>query len=410
MKLHEYQAKELLARYKVPVPPGEAATTVAQAVDAAQSLGGDFWVVKAQVHAGGRGKGRFKGAVSDSDLEKVVEGVPVDGKGGVILCRSIDEVRDAAQTMLGNTLVTKQTGISGVEVGTIYITTGADIATELYVAVLLDRQTSRVVLMASTEGGTEIEEVAEATPELIHKIWIDPAVGMGAWQARQLAFKLGLSGKSMKGAAKLFTGLYNCYMGSDAAMVEINPLIISPDDDVVALDAKISIDSNAMFRQKELASWEDHGETDPYEAEAQKVGLNFIKLDGTIGCMVNGAGLAMATMDIIKFYGAEPANFLDVGGGAKKEQVKAALELISKDPACEAILVNIFGGIMKCDVIAEGVIAAVAEVGLKLPLVVRLAGTNVDLGKKLLSESGLAIIPADSLADAAEKVVAAIQN
>jgi succinyl-CoA synthetase beta subunit len=410
MKLHEYQAKELLARYKVPVPPGSAATTVDEAVALAEGFGGNFWVVKAQVHAGGRGKGRFRGVASEEDLQKVSKGISVDGKGGVILCRSIDEVRDAATVMLGNTLVTKQTGLDGVEVRTIYVTTGADIATELYVAVLLDRQLSRIVLMASTEGGTEIEDVAEATPELIHKIWVDPAVGLGAWQARQLAFKLGLEGKAMKGAARLFMGLYNCYMGSDASMVEINPMIVSSEGDVIALDAKLSLDSNAMFRQKELAGWEDSSEADPYEVEAAKFDLNFIKLDGNIGCMVNGAGLAMATMDIIQFYGASPANFLDVGGGAKKEQVKAALQLISKDPACEAILINIFGGIMKCDVIAEGVIAAVDEVGLNLPLVVRLAGTNVERGKQLLAESGLAIIPADSLADAAEKVVAATQK
>ncbi len=410
MKLHEYQAKELLARHGVPVPPGQAAFSVEEAVTAAQDLGGDFWVVKAQVHAGGRGKGRFKEVVDDDTIAAVVRGdANVPGKGGVQLCRSIDEVRAAAETMLGNTLVTKQTGADGVQVKTIYVTTGADIAREIYAAVLLDRQTSEIVLMVSSEGGTEIEEVAEENPEAIHKVWIDPSTGLGDWQCRQIAFALGLEGVAFKGACKLFKGLYEAYMASDSSMVEINPLIVSSAGEVIALDAKISIDSNAAFRQKELVSWHDEGELDPAEVEAAEYNLNFIKLDGTIGCMVNGAGLAMATMDIIKLYGAEPANFLDVGGGAKVDQVTAAFKIISADDNVKAIMVNIFGGIMKCDVIAQGVIAAVKEIGLDLPLVVRLAGTNVELGKQLLQDSGLPIITADSMADAAEKAVASTQ-
>jgi len=408
MKLHEYQAKDLLRKYGVPVPDGFAAHSVDEAVTAAEKLGGNFWVVKAQVHAGGRGKGRFKEVASTDVLEKVVKGVPVDGKGGVQLCRSIDDVRAAAACMIGNTLVTKQTGLDGVTVKTVLVTTGADIATELYAAVLLDRETSQVLIMASAEGGTEIEEVAEHNPDAIKKVRVDPVTGLGAWQARQVAYGLGCTGKAARGVAKILMGLYRTYMAIDASMLEINPLIITSEGEAIALDAKVSIDSNALFRQKEIASWHDPSEEDPYEVEANKYQLNFIKLDGTIGCMVNGAGLAMATMDIIQYYGASPANFLDVGGGAKTHQVKAALEIISKDPNVKAILINIFGGIMKCDVIAEGVIAAVKEVGLELPLVVRLAGTNVDLGKKLLDDSGLAITSATNLADAAEKAVAAV--
>jgi succinyl-CoA synthetase beta subunit len=409
MKLHEYQAKELLRRHGVPVPPGHAAHTVDEAVAAATALGGNFWVVKAQVHAGGRGKGRFKGAVSDDVLQKVVAGESdVPGKGGVMLCRSLDDVRAAATAMLGNTLVTKQTGIDGVTVKTVLVTTGADIAKELYVAVLLDRSKSRILLMASTEGGTEIEEVAAHNPGAIKKVWADPVTGLGDWQARQMATMLGLTEPAaFKGAVNLFKGIYAAYMATDCSMLEINPMVVSSKGEVVALDAKLIIDDNALFRQKEIASWYDEGEDDPAEVAAARYNLSFIKLDGSIGCMVNGAGLAMATMDIIKFAGGEPANFLDVGGGAKKDQVKAALEIITKDPAVKAILVNIFGGIMRCDVIAAGVIDAVAETGLKVPLVVRLAGTNAELGKKMLAESGLAITPADNLADAATKVVAA---
>ena len=410
MKLHEYQAKELLKRSGVPVPPGIAAKTVDEAVAAAGQLGGNFWVVKAQVHAGGRGKGRFKEVASADTIEKVLAGIPVDGKGGVQLCRSIDDVRAAAQCMLGNTLVTKQTGADGVNVGTILVTTGADIATELYAAVLLDRQTSRILIMASSEGGTEIEEVAEHNPDAIQKVWVDPITGLGGWQARQIAYGMGLTGKAARGVAKILMGLYKTYLAFDGSMVEINPLIITSKGEAIALDAKITLDDNAMFRHKEIASWYDSSEDDPYEVEAGKYDLNFIKLDGDIGCMVNGAGLAMATMDIIQLYGNSPANFLDVGGSAKKAQVVAALKLITSDPAVKAILVNIFGGIMECDVIAAGVIDAVAEVGIKVPLVVRLAGTNAELGKKLLDESPLAIVSADSLADAAEKVVAAVNG
>jgi succinyl-CoA synthetase beta subunit len=415
MKLHEYQAKELLHRNGVKVPPGKSATSVADAVAAAKEMGGNFFVVKAMVHAGGRGKGRFKEIASAEDLEKVLVGAAdVPGKGGVQLCgagshdEAVAKAAAAAEMMLGNTLVTKQTGAEGVQVRTVLVTTGAEIETELYAAVLLDRSTSRLLLMASTEGGTEIEEVAEENPDAIHKVWADPITGLGGWQAREMATKLGLKGKAWKGAVKLFLGLYKTYIATDASMVEINPMVVTPDDDVVALDAKITIDENAAFRQKEIASWYDASEDDPAEVEAGKYNLSFIKLDGSIGCMVNGAGLAMSTMDIIKFYGGEPANFLDVGGGAKKEQVKAALSIITQDPAVKCILVNIFGGIMRCDVIAQGVIAAVEESGLEVPLVVRLAGTNAELGKKILAESDLSIIPADTLADAAEKAVAAV--
>ena len=411
MKLHEYQAKDLLRANGVKVPPGIAATTVPEAVEAAKSLGGDFWVVKAQVHAGGRGKGRFKEVDSAEILERVVRGeADVPGKGGVQLCRSMDDVQTAAAMMLGNTLVTKQTGTDGVTVKTVLVTTGADIEREIYAAVLLDRQASKLVLMVSAEGGTEIEEVAEENPDAILKAYIDPATGLGDWQCRQLAFKLGLQGAAFKDACRLFKGLYATYLAADCSMLEINPVIVTSDGEVIALDAKVDIDDNAAFRQKDIAAIHDSGEMDPSEVEAAEYHLNFIKLDGNIGCMVNGAGLAMATMDIIKLYGGEPANFLDVGGGAKVDQVKAAFKIISADANVQAIMVNIFGGIMKCDVIAEGVIAAVKDVGLDLPLVVRLAGTNVDLGKQLLQDSGLPILTADSMADAAQKAVAATQG
>jgi succinyl-CoA synthetase beta subunit len=410
MKLHEYQAKALLARHGVPVPLGEAAKTVDEASAAADKLGGDFWVVKAQVHAGGRGKGRFMESSTPDVLAAVLRGdADVPGKGGVRLCRSREDVRAAAGQMLGKTLVTKQTGPAGVVVKTILVTTGADIAREIYAAVLLDRQKSRLVLMVSAEGGTEIEEVAEHNPDAIIKVWIDPVSGLGDWQCRQIAFKLGLSGKAMKQAGAVFKGLVATYLAIDCSMLEINPLIVTGSGDVVALDAKVTIDDNGLYRQPEIASWYDAGEDDPTEVAAAAYGLNFIKLDGNIGCMVNGAGLAMATMDIIQLYGGEPANFLDVGGGATQEMVKNAFKIITSDASVQAIMVNIFGGIMKCDVIAEGIIAAVKEVGLELPLVVRLAGTNVELGKSLLSNSGLAITPADSMADAAEKTVAAVR-
>lgn len=411
MKLHEYQAKDLLRANGVKVPPGIAATSTPDAVDAAKELGGNFWVVKAQVHAGGRGKGRFKEVSSDDVLSAVLAGAAdVPGKGGVQLCRSLEEVEAAAAMMLGNTLVTKQTGTDGVVVKTVLVTTGADIESEIYAAVLLDRQESKLVLMVSAEGGTEIEEVAESNPDAILKAHIDPAVGLGDWQCRQLAFKLGLTGAAFKDASRLFKGLYKTFLAADCSMLEINPVIITSEGEVIALDAKVDIDDNATFRQKALDEIHDSGEMDASEVEAASYNLNFIKLDGNIGCMVNGAGLAMATMDIIKLYGGEPANFLDVGGGAKVEQVKAAFKIISADPSVQAIMVNIFGGIMKCDVIAEGVIAAVKDVGLDLPLVVRLAGTNVELGKKLLEESGLPILTADSMADAAEKAVGATRE
>ena len=412
MKLHEYQAKELLRRHGVPVPPGTAAHNVEDAVAAAEALGGNFWVVKAQVHAGGRGKGRFKEIVDASVLEQVVAGASdVPGKGGVQLCRSIDDVRAAAELMLGNTLVTKQTGLEGVVVKTVLVTTGADIEQELYVSVLLDRAKSRLVLMASTEGGTEIEEVAAENPSAIKKVWADPITGLGNWQAAQMAYELGITNKkTVRQAAKLFKGIYATYMATDASLVEINPMVIGSEGDVVALDAKVTIDDSALFRQKEIASWYDESEDDPAEVEAAKAHLSFVKLDGNIGCMVNGAGLAMSTMDIIKHYGGEPANFLDVGGGAKKEQVVAALNIITKDPAVRCIMVNIFGGIMRCDIIAEGVVAAAKEVSLNVPLVVRLEGTNVDLGKKIMAESGLPIISADNLADAADKITKAVKE
>jgi succinyl-CoA synthetase beta subunit len=311
--------------------------------------------------------------------------------------------------MLGKTLVTKQTGRGGVTVQRLYVEAGCDIAQELYLGVLLDRAVGQVCIMASTEGGTEIEEVAAETPEKILKVWVDPAVGLGAWQARQIAFGLGLSGTSVRKAVKFIQGLYNAYMDKDCSMAEINPLVISSDGDVIALDCKMGFDDNALFRHADVLALRDIAEEDPMEVEAGRHDLSYVKLDGNIGCMVNGAGLAMATMDIIKHYGAEPANFLDVGGGATAEKVTEAFKIITDDPAVKGILVNIFGGIMKCDVIAEGVVTAVREIGLEVPLVVRLAGTNVELGKKILAESGLAVIPADDMADAAEKIVAAIQ-
>jgi succinyl-CoA synthetase beta subunit len=409
MKLHEYQAKEILAKEGVTVPVGYPATTVKGALDAAKKIGGGFWVVKAQVHAGGRGKGRFKEVASNDDLALVLDGKDAPGKGGVILCRSIEEVESAATTILGNTLVTKQTGIDGIVVQTIYVTGGADIAREIYASVLLDRQTHQMLLMVAP-GGTDIEEIAEENPEAVSKIWIDPLTGVGGWQLREVCFQQGLNSNktTMRGSMKLFKQLYDVAMKYDAEMVEINPMSIDSEGNVCALDAKMSIDANASFRHKALFAQEDVSEKDAYEAEAEKFDLNFIKLDGNIGCMVNGAGLAMSTMDIIQREGGEPANFLDVGGGAKKEQIMAALKIISSDNAVEAILVNIFGGIMRCDVIAEGVIAAIQDVGLTVPLIVRLAGTNEELGKKLLDESGLAVITAENLADAAKKSVAAI--
>lgn len=387
MNIHEHQAKELLARYGVAIPRGGAAFSVDEAVKVANELGGPVWVVKAQIHAGGRGKG-----------------------GGVKVVKSIDEVRSTAEQMLGMTLVTHQTGPQGKEVKRIYIEEGCDIARELYLSMLIDRGTSQVTVMASTEGGMDIEEVAAKTPEKIIKVAINPAIGMQAFHARQLAFGLQLEGKQVSSAVKLLRGIYDAFVGLDASLIEINPLIVATTGEVVALDAKMNFDDNALFRHKDVSELRDESEEDPIERKAAEYDLNYIKLDGTIGCMVNGAGLAMATMDIIKLYGGEPANFLDVGGGASKEQVTNAFKLILSDSKVEGFLVNIFGGIMRCDVIAEGVVTAAKEVSLNVPLVVRLEGTNVDQGKKILAESGLDIVSADDLADAAQKVATAVQH
>jgi len=391
MNIHEYQAKQLLAKYGVAVPKGGVAYTADEAAKAAEDLGGSVWVVKSQIHAGGRGAGRFKDDTSD--------------KGGVRVVKSVDDVRENVSAMLGKVLVTKQTGAEGREVKRVYVEEGCDIARELYLGLLIDRATSRITLMASTEGGMEIEEVAEATPEKILRIDIDPATGMQAFHARQVAFGLGLEGDQVKSATKFLMAMYTAFTDLDASIVEINPLVVTGSGDVIALDAKMNFDDNALFRHKDVQELRDEDEEDPTELEAAKHDLNYITLDGNIGCMVNGAGLAMATMDIIKLYGGSPANFLDVGGGATKERVTTAFKLILSDPNVESILVNIFGGIMRCDVIAEGVVAAAREVSLDVPLVVRLAGTNVELGKKILEESGLPIVSADNLADAAEKVV-----
>ena len=398
MNIHEYQAKSLLKKFGVAVPDGGVAYTPDEAIQAAKELPGPVWVVKSQIHAGGRGAGRFK----DGDPEK----------GGVRLAKSIDEVSAHATAMLGRTLVTKQTGEAGKEVKRVYIEDGCDIAREIYLSILMDRATSRITVMASTEGGMDIEEVAEKTPEKIIKVAIDPVFGLAGFYARQIAFGLGLGleGQQVSSAVKLLTAMYKAFTELDASLVEVNPLVVTGSGDVIALDAKMNFDDNALYRQPEIAEMRDEDEEDPTELEASKHELNYIKLDGSIGCMVNGAGLAMATMDIIKLYGAEPANFLDIGGGATKDRVTTAFKIILSDPNVEGILVNIFGGIMRCDVIAEGVVAAAREVSLQVPLVVRLEGTNVDLGKKILSESGLAIIAADDLADAAEKIVTAVKE
>ena len=396
MNIHEYQAKELLRGYGVAVLDGHVAWTPDEAVAAAAGLPGPVYVVKSQIHAGGRGAGRF----ADDP----------DGKGGVRLARSPDEVRAAAEAMLGHTLVTKQTGAAGRRVHRVYVEAGCDIARELYLSLLIDRATARVTVMASTEGGMEIEEVAEHHPEKILRVSIDPASGISGFHARRLAFSLGLSGKQAAAFGRFVDAMYKAFVALDCAIVEINPLVVTGAGEVVALDAKVSFDDNALFRHPEIEKLRDEAEEDPKELEAAKHNLNYVTLDGTIGCMVNGAGLAMATMDIIKLYGASPANFLDVGGGATKERVTAAFKIILSDPNVEGILVNIFGGIMRCDVIAEGVIAAAREVSLNVPLVVRLEGTNVELGKQILAQSGLRIIAADNLADAAEKVVKAVKE
>lgn len=396
MNIHEYQAKSLLKKFGVAVPRGGVAYTPQEARKVAEGLGGPVWVVKSQIHAGGRGAGRFKSNPQ--------------GKGGVRVVKSLDEVAAAAGEMLGQVLITKQTGAAGREVKRIYVEEGCDIKRELYLGLLIDRSTSRVTMMASTEGGMEIEEVAHAHPEKILKVAIDPATGMQGFHARQLAFGLGLEGKQVQSAVKFMLAMYKVFTQLDASIVEINPLVVTGDGQVVALDAKMNFDDNALFRLKEIEEMRDVSEENPTETEAAKHGLNYIKLDGNIGCMVNGAGLAMATMDIIKLYGGDAANFLDVGGGATKERVTTAFKLILSDSNVEGILVNIFGGIMRCDVIAEGVVAAAREVSLHVPLVVRLEGTNVNLGKKILAESGLAITSADNLADAAEKIVKAVKE
>jgi succinyl-CoA synthetase beta subunit len=408
VNIHEYQAKDILRRNGVACGAGIHGTELDAIQQGIGTLPGPVWVVKSQIHAGGRGKGRFKETASADDLAAVLRGEDAPGKGGVRVCFSAADASAAAAEMLGNTLVTKQTGLAGKQVNTLYVEDGCSIANELYIAVLLDRAVGKVLVMASTEGGMNIEEVAEETPEKILRVWADPVTGLGAWQARQLAFGLGMKGKQVRAGVHLILGLYKTFMAEDCAMLEVNPLVITEDDDVVALDCKMSFDDNALFRHKDTAALRDVTEEDPTEVEAGKYGLSFVKLDGNIGCMVNGAGLAMATMDIIKFHGYEPANFLDVGGGANKEKVTAAFKIITADPAVKGILVNIFGGIMKCDVIAEGVIAAVREVGLQVPLVVRLAGTNVELGKKILAESGLDVIPANDMADAAKKITDAV--
>ena len=396
MNIHEYQAKGLLAKFGVAVPRGSVAYTADEASKAAAELGGAIWVVKSQIHAGGRGAGHFTNAP--------------DGGGGVRLARSEAEVRAHAEAMLGNVLVTKQTGGDGKEVKRIYVEEGCDIARELYLSLLVDRETSRIVIIASTEGGMDIETVAEETPEKIATVAIDPATGIMPFHTREIAFGLGLEGSQIKSCAKFLMAMYKAFVEMDAALVEINPLVVTGSGDVIALDAKMNFDDNALYRHPDIEELRDEDEEDPAELEATKHELNYIRLDGSIGCMVNGAGLAMATMDIVKLHGGAPANFLDVGGGATKERVTTAFKIILSDPNVEGILVNIFGGIMRCDVIAEGIVAAAREVSLHVPLVVRLEGTNVDLGKKILAESGLPIITADDLGDAAEKIVNAVKE
>jgi succinyl-CoA synthetase beta subunit len=396
MNIHEYQGKELLKTYGVSVLEGHVAWTPEEAVEAAKKLPGPVYVVKSQIHAGGRGAGKFKDAP--------------EGKGGVRLAKSLDEVREAAAAMLGHTLITKQTGPAGRVVRRVYVEAGCDIKRELYLSLLIDRSVSEVVIIASTEGGMEVEEVAAHHPEKILRAPVDPASGISSFHARKLAFGLGLEGKQVATFGKFVAAIYKAFVDLDCAIIEINPLVVTGSGEIIALDAKVSFDDNALYRHEAIEALRDEGEEDPKELEATKHSLNYVALDGSIGCMVNGAGLAMATMDIIKLYGAEPANFLDVGGGATKERVTAAFKIILSDPHVEGILVNIFGGIMRCDVIAEGVIAAAREVALSVPLVVRLEGTNVQLGKDIMAKSGLPIISADNLADAAEKIVKAVKE
>jgi len=397
MNIHEYQAKAVLKEFGVPVSNGKAIMNASEAEAAAKALGGPLWVVKSQIHAGGRGKGKFKEAAAGD-------------KGGVRLAKSIDEVKQFSSQMLGHTLVTIQTGPAGKQVNRLYIEDGSDIAKEFYLSMLVDRATSRIAFVVSTEGGMDIEEVAHKTPEKIVSFSVDPATGIMPHHGRAVAKALKLSGDLAKEAESLTNKLYAAFVAKDMAMLEINPLIVTADNHLKCLDAKVSFDSNALYRHPEIMELRDETEEDAKEIEASKYDLSYIALDGTIGCMVNGAGLAMATMDIIKLYGEFPANFLDVGGGASKEKVTAAFKIITADPNVKGILVNIFGGIMKCDVIAEGVIAAVKEVGLKVPLVVRLEGTNVQLGKEIISKSGLNVIPADDLDDAAQKIVKAVRG
>ncbi|MBR0668912.1 ADP-forming succinate--CoA ligase subunit beta [Roseomonas hellenica] len=395
MNIHEYQGKELLRRYGVAVLEGHVAWTPDEAAEAAKKLPGPIYVVKSQIHAGGRGAGRFK--------------EDPNGKGGVRLAKSAEEARAAADAMIGKTLVTKQTGEGGKVVSRVYVEAGCDIGRELYLGLLVDRATSRLTIMASTEGGMEIEEVAEHHPEKILKVAVDPAAGISGFHARKLAFGLGLTGGQVRNFEKFVAALYKAVIDLDCAIVEINPLVVTKAGEIVALDAKVSFDDNALFRHKDLEELRDDTEMDPKELDAVKNDLNYVALDGEIGCMVNGAGLAMATMDIIKLYGSSPANFLDVGGTANAARVTEAFRIITSDANVKAILVNIFGGIAKCDMIANGIVEASKNLSLSVPLVVRLEGTNVELGKKILAESGLAIIPADNLADAAQKVVAAVQ-
>ena len=385
MNIHEYQAKDLFRQYGVKTLDGVVASNPDEAAKACKELGGKIWVVKAQVHAGGRGKG-----------------------GGIVLCRSADEVYEAASNLIGKNLVTPQTTSEGVEVRKVYVEEGCNISRELYLGIVLDREKELPVIMASTEGGVEIEEVAHKNPEKILKVHADPITGLGDWQAREIAFGLGLEGNQIKNCIKFMKQLYQLFVDLDCSIVEINPLVVSSDNEVIALDAKINFDSSGLFRHKEIEELRDTNEEEPLETRANAVGLNYIKLDGEIGCMVNGAGLAMATMDIIKLHGGEPANFLDVGGGADSKQVAEGFKVILSDPGVKAIFVNIFGGIMRCDFIAEGIIEAAKEIDMEVPLIVRLAGTNVELGKKMLSESGLDLIAADDMDDGARKSIMAI--
>ena len=385
MNIHEYQAKQLFKNYSVKTLEGVVATNASEAANACKTLGGNIWVVKAQVHAGGRGKG-----------------------GGIILCKTTDEVYEAADKLIGSNLVTPQTTSDGVMVRKVYVEEGCDIAKELYLGIVLDRERDLPVVMASIEGGVEIEEIAIKEPEKILKVYADPITGIGNWQARKIAFGLGLEGKQVSSCCKFIISLYELFVKLDCSIVEINPLVVTSEDDIIALDAKINFDSSALFRHADIEKLRDLDEEEPLESQATKAGLNYIKLDGDIGCMVNGAGLAMSTMDIIKLHGGEPANFLDVGGGATADQVSEGFRIILSDPEVKAIFVNIFGGIMRCDFIAEGIITAAKEIELDVPLIVRLAGTNVDLGKKMLSESGLDLITADDMDSGARKSVNAI--